>query len=157
MKLLYTKYENRQLKHSNIPWYTSFFIYITSFICIISKKSSLSYTVYVYSREVPVHVQKQYLFCQFSKEDTDTDIHRTRCSSLIIHVSVFLEFDGLKASARRLKVYKAISYKTFKYIFNIPPGRVLFLWFEQFSCLNIGDLYPEVYDFWVKYTFIGYW
>ena len=45
------------------------------------KKRQLS-TVSIYSREVPVHVQRGYRFCQFSKEGTDIDIHRVieRCS-----------------------------------------------------------------------------
>ena len=37
--------------------------------------NTLFITVCVHSREVPVYVQKEYRFCQFSKEGTDMDIH----------------------------------------------------------------------------------
>ena len=51
--------------------------YLHSFFYLHNlKKSALSITVSVYSREVPVHVQREYRFCQFSKEGTDMDIHR---------------------------------------------------------------------------------
>ena len=42
------------------------FMFIASFICIIWKKVS-SMTVSINSREVPVHVQRGYRFCQLAK------------------------------------------------------------------------------------------
>ena len=49
-----------------------------------NKTSALSITVSIYSREVPVHMQRGYRFCQFSKEGTDMDIHRVIVTSKFI-------------------------------------------------------------------------
>ena len=46
--------------------------YVHSFFYLHNWKSALSITVSVYSREVPVYVQREYRFWQFSKEGTDT-------------------------------------------------------------------------------------
>ena len=47
---------------------TLLFFYLHSFFYLHNLKKV--------SREVPVHVQREYRFCQFSKEGTDMDIHR---------------------------------------------------------------------------------
>ena len=59
-----------------------FFFYLHRFFYLHNlKKLAFSITVSVYSREVTVHVQRGYRFCQFSKEGTDMDIHRGTCLS----------------------------------------------------------------------------
>ena len=63
--------------------------------------SALSITVSLYSREAPVHLQREYRFCQFSKEGTDMDIHRVvkhldQISNRAIHnkglIKIFIQF-----------------------------------------------------------------
>ena len=80
---------NENQKHSfsvfifNSPIFVHRFFYLHN----LKKMSALSITVSVYSREVPVPVQREYRFCQFSKEGTDMDIHR-------VLLALFSSLDG---------------------------------------------------------------
>ena len=65
-----------------------FYLHSSFYLHNLKKKSALSITFSIYSREVPVHVQREYRFCQFSKEGTDMDIHRVIeniCRKYVMH------------------------------------------------------------------------
>ena len=48
----------------------------SNYLLLFKKKSDFSINVSIYFREVPVHMQRGYRFCLFSKEGTEIDIHR---------------------------------------------------------------------------------